>query len=185
MDRDLEKYIRVSSILGIFQAYSYVEPAKLKKAIEIGTGIHEAIESYFKQEFQPLVKKQEPYFQSFLQWVDAFHPKPIVCEERFWDDSLMITGKIDLLATIDEEPYLIDFKTGSWAHLEAWELQLTFYRFLIQSHGTFHVPNKFMIVHLQKSGEAPKIYTFDFKEETLQCCFSALRCYEFFKKNLY
>ncbi len=53
-----EGYTRVSEILSIFQAYSFVPREKLKKAQDIGTDIHSAIEEYFKEGFTPLDRKK-------------------------------------------------------------------------------------------------------------------------------
>lgn len=180
MERDIEKYIRISEILGIFQAYSLVEPAKLKKAQDTGTAIHAAIESFYKDEFIPLDHKRTPYFESFLKWADSFHPRPIAQETRLYDDSLMLTGQFDLLADIDTEKFLIDFKTGSWAHPEIWNLQMHWYRHLMEVNELWK-PEHFMIVQLKKDGSDPSIFHFTYSHDTLKTCFYALECYRYFK----
>lgn len=179
-----EGYTRVSEILSIFQAYSFIPKEKLRKACELGTDIHEAIEAYFKGEFTPLSEKKSPYFESFLKWVEQIHPVPICQEKRFYSDSLMVTGKLDLIANIGEEAYIIDFKTGSWSHPEIWKLQLHFYALLMSMDCNEVIPEKFMIVHLKKEGIAPDIYTFSYEHQTTQICLKSLECYRFFKNAL-
>jgi len=172
-------YTRVSQILSIFSNYAHVPPAKLKKAQEIGTDVHAAIEAYFRDGFEPLSRSRTPYFESFLKWADVVHPDPIIFEKRFNDENWKITGRIDLLAKIDGKSCLIDFKTGSWVHPEIWELQLTFYRHLLFLHD--HVVDDFMIVQLSKDAESPKVYKYKYDSMLLDICMGALDCYRFFE----
>ena len=183
MTQKTEDYTRVSEILAIFQAYAHVDRKLLKKAQDTGTSIHGAIESYFKDEFIPLDARRAPYFESFLSWADSLHPIPIASETRLYDHSLRITGQFDLIATLGGEPYLIDFKTGSWEHPEIWEMQMTLYRYLMGVNG-MPKPDKFMIVQLKKDGSPPKIFDFTFSQECLSACMSALDCYLWFRKAL-
>ena len=178
------KYTRVSQILSIFQSYAHVPHSKLKKAQDTGTEIHGAIEAYFRDEFEPIQAKNCPYFESFLQWADILHPNPIRVEERLYDDKLLITGKIDLLAGIDDAYYLIDFKTGSWAHPKIWELQLTFYRHLLGLYLLPKLPNKFMVVHLKAEGTAPDLYESKYDHKNLEVCMAALKCYRHFEEGV-
>lgn len=183
MTQKIEEYTRVSEILAIFQAYAHVDRAKLKKAQDIGTNIHAAIESYFKDEFIPLDSRKAPYFESFLKWADSFHPIPIASETRLYDHTLRITGQFDLTCTISGTPYLIDFKTGSWAHPEIWELQMTFYRYLLQVNDLPR-PNNFMIVQLAKDGKAPTLFEFTHDPTNYETCMKALDCYRWFKDRV-
>lgn len=175
-------YARVSQILSIFQAYSQVRPEKLKKAQDIGTHIHTAIEEYFDGTFYALTGQLDLYFSSFLKWVENQDFKILMVEKRFYDHELRITGRIDLLADINGEVTLIDFKTGSWAHREIWKLQATFYRYLIgmSEEYDFQPPNKFIFVQLQKDGSAPIAYEMTYEPSDWNVCESALTCYQYF-----
>lgn len=184
----LPGYTRVNQILSIFQNYSRVPAGKLKRAQEIGTDIHSAIEAFYKETFEPLRTNREPYFESFLKWENAFHPNPIIVEERMYLKPMMITGRIDLLAEIGEEHYLVDFKTGSWAHPEIWKLQGTFYRHLLLSHNPLHqkipIPNKFMFIQLSPEGVAPNLFTFDYEPHDWDICLNAWECWKYFNKGV-
>lgn len=180
----LPEYTRVSTILSVFQAYSFVPTAKLKRAQDIGTDIHEAIEHYFKDGFTPLDSKRGPYFDSFLWWADIFIPTPLLFEERFYDQKLMITGRIDLLCKIEGIPHLIDFKTGSWAHPEIWELQMTFYRYLLEVNEYPVLPNRFLVLQLDKEGREPVKYEFKYDERNLEICLCAWRMWKYFQKHI-
>lgn len=177
------KYTRVSQILSIFQHYAHVPTAKLKKAQDIGTDIHSAIEDYWRNGFQPVRSSNLPYFESFLQWAEEHHPNPIIFEQRFNDPTLLITGRIDLLAHIEGLPYLIDFKTGSWSHPEIWELQMCFYRHLLSITKAPSVPNRFAIVHLSKEGLMPSLTEFTYDPKLWDVCLGAIDCYRFFSNR--
>ena len=177
-------YTRVSTVLSIFQQYSYVPSAKLKRAQDIGVDVHAAIETYFRGDFEPLSVRRVPYFESFLKWVEIFKPNPLLFEERFYDDKLMITGRIDLLARKDDQVVLIDFKTGSWAHPEIWELQATFYRYLLEINEYPYLPERFFFVQLMKDGSAPLTFEFKYDEKNFGICLSSWRCWKFFQKDV-
>lgn len=179
MEEIPEGYIRVSSILQIFQAYAFVPKEKLKKAQEVGIDIHEAIKSFFDGSFQPLELKKAPYMESFLRWVNGRDIDPILSEKRLYDHSLRLTGQIDLLAKIDGQLHLIDFKTGSWAHPEIWRLQATFYRMLLQA-AEMPVPEKFLFIQLLRDGTDPILFPFTYRPEDQDACLHAYRMYWYF-----
>lgn len=191
MDLIDPQYTRVTEILSIFQNYAHVDKAKLKKAQDIGTEVHAGIKDYFTWQFAPMSMRNEPYFESFRLWAETKRVKEheiMFLEERLYDPSLMITGQVDLVAELDGIPTLIDFKTGSWAHLEIWKLQLTFYRYLIAKKATGEmehlrrmIPDKFLIVQLDKNGGPASVFPMEYDPRDLEVCFSAYKCYKYFK----
>lgn len=184
MEVILPNATRVTTILSIFQAYSHVRPGKLKRAQDIGTDIHEAIESYFNGTFSGLDAKKMPYFTSFLEWVKAANPEVLIYEKRFYDRKKLITGKLDLLCRINGMLYLVDFKTGSWCHPEIWELQSTFYRWLLEQNDYLPLPNNFMTVVLKSDGSPSQLFEYTFKQTTFEICMAAWECYRYFSKAL-
>lgn len=179
-------YMRVSEILSIYQAYAYVPRDKLKKAQEVGTVIHEAIEGYYRGEFLALRSCQFPFLQSFLKWADKTPLTAIMAEERFYLPEIRVTGRIDMLASINGESVLVDFKTGSWAHPEIWRLQGTFYRAMI-AHGPHKdpmpTPDKYLFVQLKKDGSDPTVYEMNYKERDWEQCVRAVEDYMYFKSE--
>lgn len=175
-----EGYTRVSEILSIFQAYAFVDQQKLKRAQQIGTGVHEAIEAYFKDGFEPLDRKKAPYFESFLKWVEGKDIKVHMLETRLYDHPRKITGRIDLLANIDGMNVLVDFKTGSWSHPEIWRLQATFYRSMI--HQDDLIPDHYLFVQLNKDGVTPIVWPMHYDAADWEVCKAALQCYDYFKR---
>lgn len=174
-------YTRVSEILNIFQAYSHVPKEKLKKAAEIGTEVHEAIEDYYKGGLKYLSKTQMGYFSSFLKFAENFDLAPILQETRFYCDEWRITGRIDLLAELNGKPILIDFKTGSWAHPEIWRLQGMFYRRFISLSNPDKTPDEFSFVQLMKDGSMPNILPFTHSSGDEKILENVMSCYRYFK----
>lgn len=173
-------FVRVSEILSIYQNYSHVPRDKLKKAQEVGTVIHEAIEGYYKGEFAALRSCQFPYLESFLKWADKTPLDVTFQEKRFYLPSLRITGRIDLLAKINGESVLVDFKTGSWAHPEIWKLQGTFYREMIKQDWPEIVPDKYLFVQLKKDGEEPRVYEMGYEKRDWDQCERAVEDFFYF-----
>lgn len=175
-------YARVSDILNIFQAYAHVDKEKLRKSQEIGTDVHKAIESYYNDEFCPLDRTKEGYFESFLKWEGKALLEPVIQEKRYYDHNLKITGRIDMLATISDAKVLLDFKTGSWAHPEIWRLQGAFYTHLIRLNEFDHQDiHSILFVQLMKDGSIPKLFEFTPSIHDWNVCVSALECYRYFK----
>lgn len=171
-----EGYTRVSQVIEILQKYAHVPRNVLKKSQEIGTDVHQAIEMYYKGDMKVLDRVRFPYFESFLKWNDVFTPEPIIIEERFYDDELMVTGRIDLLAKVNGELMLIDFKTGSSINAEAWRLQGTFYRKMLPQK-----PNVFWFIQLNKDGEPPMIHEFLYKPHWDDAITSLVKVYRSFQ----
>lgn len=178
------EYTRVTSILSTFQSYSAVPSARLKKAQDTGTAVHLAIEKHLRNEFHPLESIVQPYFDSFLAWKDNFLDSTTDTEKRLFDDDLMITGQLDLIGIVQGQNCLVDFKTGSWVHKEIWELQLTFYRYLLMQNKYQSPPDKMMVVHLKKDGSKPDIFAYDYDQRNFGVCYSAWCCYKFFNKDV-
>jgi len=185
MEEILPGYTRVSEILSIFQAYAHVDRAKLKKAQDIGTLVHGAIEKYFQGHFVPLFGNLTPYFDSFLNWAEGKGKglKPLFIEERLYDHELMITGRIDLLCEWDGAIVLVDFKTGSWAHPEIWKLQATFYRELLKKNNYKSLPDHYVYIQLKPDGSEPLFWFMPVDVEDLIMAQGALRAYRWFEKQ--
>lgn len=170
-----EGYDRVTEILAIFSSFAHVDKKRLKKAQDLGTSVHDAIEKFYRGHFDPMGYLQNGYFESFLAWSAKNPVFPKVVEERFYDDTLMITGKVDLTTNCHE---LIDFKTGSWDHPEIWELQAQFYCHLLNNSI-----EKCYIVKLHSDGSYPMVYTFYPSEEKWEVCKHAIACYRYFYRD--
>jgi len=175
-----EGYKRVTEILSIYQSYAFVPLEKLKKAQDVGTEIHWAIEGFLKGEFRIVDPKNRGYLDSFLEWRKGVFIDPLVIEERFYCDSMKITGQLDLLCNLGTKVTLVDFKTGSWAHPEIWRLQGAFYSHLLQVNNQ-PVPDSVLFLQLKKEGTYPTLFEFQIEKRDYEMCECAYKSYNYFK----
>lgn len=181
--RAMLDYVRVTEILSIFQSFDHVNPVTLKKAIERGQIIHNAIHGYFEGRFMPVPHQFIPYFNSFNKWIEETVPNEVESETRYFsqDWELPVTGQLDLLAHIGDKLTLIDFKTSSFPKPEIWELQLTFYYMLLESNNVLELPCNGMVVNLKQDGSYPDIYLLECFEPLKSMCTIAMDCYRHFQ----
>jgi len=86
-----------------------------KKAMDIGSRVHDAIEQYLNTGREPFKPgdEVEAGFLSFLEWQDKHHFKSIATEQTIYGDRF--AGTCDLICELDGKQYLIDFKTTNVA----------------------------------------------------------------------
>jgi len=71
---------------------------------------------------------------SFADWYKKAKPQIINREFVVWSDEYKYAGTIDLLCTIGEDTYIIDFKTGQ--HIwPSYEIQLSAYKYASKVNG--------------------------------------------------
>jgi len=107
----------------------------VKKAGEEGTQVHEMIEDYLNgKELNFLNSLGNPAYnpdvwQMFLRFVDfweTYDPKLIETEVHLFSDELRVAGTCDMVCEIDNELWVIDFKTSN--HLQTtYDLQTAVY----------------------------------------------------------
>ena len=107
----------------------------VKKAGEEGTQVHEMIEDYLNgEELNFLSSNDNPLynpdvwqmFLKFVEWWDKYKPTLIETEVHLFSDELKVAGTCDLICEIDDELWLIDFKTSN--HIQTtYELQTAVY----------------------------------------------------------
>jgi hypothetical protein len=107
----------------------------LKKAGDDGTTVHDMIDMYHKgmeinwaDEHGNSLYSLEIWrmFVKFIDFFTEFKPESIVNEFKFASDKLKYGGTIDLIAKINGEIWLIDYKTSNYIH-KTHELQLAAY----------------------------------------------------------
>ncbi len=158
---DREEYTRVTQVLYPFSGLDKIDPDVVARAADRGTRVHNICEGIIKGLGEFGVESDtEPYVESFKKWWDQGHEVEVI-EERFWDDELQITGKVDLILKIDDGFAIADLKTSS-KHSPTWEAQGSAYAYLARKSG-YNI-QKILFIHLLKSGKAPKIYEYPVDE---------------------
>ena len=131
----------------------------LARAARYGTNTHSAIENYLKDgEFDCL---DNSAFEAFKIWWDKLtscHEVKVLGQEESMKTTLF-AGTYDLLISIDDKIYLIDFKTSNHIGYKYF-MQLAAYRHLLYTQKGINI-NGCIILQLHK-GPKPK-----FKEYTL------------------
>ena len=107
----------------------------VRKAGEEGTQVHEMIEDYLNgKELNFLSSNDNPVynpdvwqmFLKFVEWWEKYTPTLIETEVHLFSDELKVAGTCDLICEIDDELWLIDFKTSN--HIQTtYELQTAVY----------------------------------------------------------
>ena len=107
----------------------------VKKAADEGTQVHEMIEEYLNGKemnflsstgnllYDPNVWQM---FLRFVEWWETYKPTLIETEVHLFSDEWKVAGTCDLVCEINDELWVIDFKTSNQIHT-TYELQTAFY----------------------------------------------------------
>jgi len=177
-----EGYLRISEVLRFFTSFAGIDAGVLEAKALVGTNVHKAIECYFNNVFYPLTEKEENYFQSFLKWQEKSGIVPTHKEIRLYDTDLMITGQVDMIASVNNKSALFDFKTSAVKSEKIWALQGAFY-FYLARRNKLDVGDSYFFVHLKNTGACAHICDFTFTEELWNVCKSAVTLYRYFNKS--
>lgn len=108
---------------------------------DAGTLAHALILAYLKKEEADLVDYSEYQiglaqnsFMSFLEWAKHYTIEPALIEVPLVSEKYKFGGTPDLLATVDGDATLVDFKTGKAIWPEH-HIQVAAYRMLLIEHG--------------------------------------------------
>lgn len=84
------------------------------EAADRGTRVHEAISLILKDVAVPIMDDEVPYTNAFLNWLPEKEHFTLRLSEGFVkSDKYGYAGTVDLVCDLGDEPWIIDFKTGS------------------------------------------------------------------------
>lgn len=131
-----------------------------EKAKEIGTQTHKGIEWAMRKAIgqvpgpEPRLANEAMWaFMAFDDWARDHHVRPVAIEQTVWSQEYGYAGTMDLLAHVDGELALVDFKTGKAIYEEAY-LQNAAYQVALAEMG-HGAPVKGYIVRLPKNTDDP------------------------------
>lgn len=146
---------------GCLEAYKLLWNSRFvgrDKAANLGTKIHEAIEAYVLDKPQPEWPDDiAPYLGNAVQFLKDFEVAVEMTEATVFNRSQRYAGRLDAIATIAGQRWLIDFKTGSGVYPEA-ALQMAAYahaEFIGKPDRTeepMPAIDRAAIIHLQPDG---------------------------------
>ena len=162
-----KRYARVTATLKGETNFGGASAARIHNKGVIGTLVHEAIDQDLRDELpHNLPPPCMGYFRSYSAWRKRVKLQVLEREKRYYDNSLMISGQIDVLARFpfDEAPVLVDWKTSA-AESPAWIKQAHLYAHLIGANGG-PVSNRYIFVKLDALGASPDIFEYFYSEQT-------------------
>lgn len=132
------------------KCYAGISEKTLAKAADKGSSVHNSIENWLKFGIDDIPEEHRPYFDGFLEWWKEYQPDAIASEVKTYHKLMRYGGTIDLLAFINGELTLVDFKTTYKIHELNCRVQLEAYSQALKTHG-IQVERKH-ILHLEKNG---------------------------------
>lgn len=135
--------------------YSGISEVTLKKAAERGTILHNTIENWIKFGIEDVPQEYEGYFKCFLDFMKEKNPKILGSEVRMYHKLLKYSGTADLIADINGEITLIDYKSTSVISDMNCSVQLEAYAQALASHG-IRIARK-GILPLRKDGKSQMV----------------------------
>ncbi len=153
--------------------YGSVDEKTLENAANRGTAVHNSIENWLKFGFDDIDPDFQPYLDGFHEWWDLRKPALVASETKTYHRLMGYGGTIDLLAVIDGELNLIDFKTTYRLIEKNCRVQLEAYSQCLASHG-IEVQKK-RILHLSKDGKW-KDPIYQAKDAEALRVFGSLKC---------
>jgi len=157
-------FTRISDIASAYAGYGKVPQGVLDYAADRGSKCHSLIADIMndivvkEERYMFCGKSVQPYIDSWQKYFETLNIERIeMQEERLYDEDLKTTGQPDLVAVIDGERVLIDWKATSkvGAH---WEIQAAGYHELLRANQW--TINRMIFVKLDKDGEAPIVKTY-------------------------
>ena len=166
-------YARVTEILASESDYSNIDPDVLARKCEIGIQVHKAISDDINDEFPILDERTINYFNSYVKWKNELQALFIESEQRYFDDKYMFTGQIDSVVKLkgNDKYQLVDFKTAANENKRVWNLQAHFYHHLLSQRIAYGLSDKILFVKLDKEGKLPKVFIYEYTQNTMEECF--------------
>ena len=171
----------VTKVMELLSANEYrrVDDKTLEGAAYKGTAVHNAIENHIKFGIDDIDPEYRTYLDGFLDWFSVTKPKVIGSEIRTYHRILGYGGTVDLIADIDGDISLVDFKTTYKLIEDNCRVQLEAYAQALKSHG-INIECK-RILHLGKDGKWKDI-RYQINDGEAWRVFGSLKCiYDFLK----
>jgi hypothetical protein len=146
-------YTTVTEAIKFVSGLGHIPKEILDKAGDRGTRTHSAITSKLKGLGDWGIDED---IQGYVTSADKILPqigKIYHIEERFFNDGLLLTGQVDLIAEYEGMPTLIDWKTSSKANDVTWCMQAAAYIKLTHYQG-----NDALFVKLDRKGGDPELH---------------------------
>ena len=153
-----------------------INESVLKRKSDLGSCVHEAINSDVKEEFYVLNPLEQKYFDSYAEWSKEIGLIPLEAERRHYLASMNLSGRIDMVGLINNKKYIIDFKCTVTSDPKKWPIQAALYYILAIENG-LSVENTCYFVQLDANGELPKVHKYEVTKRLIDTAISWYNCY--------
>ncbi|MEZ3438049.1 MAG: hypothetical protein K1W18_04125 [Oscillospiraceae bacterium] len=162
--------------------YGSIDKDVLDKAARKGTAVHSAIETYTNFGIIDIDAENKPYFDSYLKFAEEHSVSAYGSEIRMYHKELLYAGTADMIADVDGQLTLIDFKTSYSVSDMLCGVQLEAYSRALKSHSLDFAIKQKAIVQLKKDGDYGLRF---FKVNDTECwkVFTALITIDNYKKK--
>jgi hypothetical protein len=134
-----------------------------KAEAAIGTQVHSVVEDWALLRLglptePPQLCSEAAYLASGLrEWLDSSGIEPLAPpERRVYHPTLGYCGTVDMIATVDCNPTVVDVKTSKTAgvYYDSWDLQVAAYSAALYAH---ELPFEGAVLRIPKDGSAPAL----------------------------
>lgn len=153
--------------------YTGISDAVLMNAADRGTAVHNSIENWLKFGMDDIDPDYQGYLEGFYEFWDVCAPELVGSEVRIYHKLYRYAGTIDMVAVINGELTIVDYKTTSKLIDKNVRVQLEAYSQALKSHG-IEVEKK-IALHLCRDGRwnAPE---YPAKDAEALRVFNSLKC---------
>lgn len=164
----------VTQIMAPLRAIEYegIGETVLHRAADKGTAVHNAIENWIKFEIKDIPSENEGYFDAFMKWWQQYRPEVVGSEIRVCNRLMQYAGTIDLVAYINGELTLVDYKSTYTLSDMLCAVQIEAYSKALESMGV--KVDKKCVLHLKRDGSFGYKY-YESRDAKYWRVFSALK----------
>ena len=184
---DMADLLGWANYMGLVKHKRYADI--MTEASNIGTAAHSNIEKFFSEDQKDKVDKDNISFQAFMAWwnkLNMNHKVSILGQE----EKLVCPyfgGTYDMLVSIDDKVYLIDFKTSNHVGYKYF-LQLAAYRYMLYVNKGISI-NGCLVLQLSKIKPEYNEYLLDFENQEeyqfIEACTRAFFSLVYLYYNIY
>ncbi len=189
LDKQREKYYRVTEVLCPFSGYGSSPSDLMKKYQRRGTIAHKACNRFTEigadwwMDFSidgiaatdEEIDIAKPFVESFALWFDPTIMQIVEKERRLYDDELELTGEFDLIVMIDGVRHIVDLKTSKTIN-KTWRYQLAAYHHLLKYDNYY----EHSILQLNADGSKANFIEYDNCDEDIAIFKKAFELYKIF-----
>ena len=161
-----KKYDEIQ-LKGMLESAKYAHRQKATKSADIGTIVHQAIETYIKtgKQTNPVNNDARRSFKKFLQWVKNNDVKFFESERKVYSEKFEYAGTMDFYCETANKRLIGDIKTSSGIWDEYW-LQTSAYQQAYQEETNARIDGH-IIVRVSKIGELEVVENYDYDKNVL------------------